>query len=153
MVPHIVDVPGLTVISNSLLVIDQLTGVEPIQLIVIGGMLRTSEQSMVGHIAEQALRELRADQSFMGMRSIDVQQGFTSDYLPEAMTDRAIFGLAAQTIVLADCSKLGRVSPVFLAPVARAHTLITDSGAAADMLHRLRETGLDVISAEASSHG
>ena len=95
MVPHIRHIPDLTVITNSLPVINQLAGQEIVELIVIGGMLRQCELSMVGHVAEMAIREFRADMAFLGMRAIDSGHGFTSDFMPEAMTDRAIMPIAS----------------------------------------------------------
>lgn len=144
MVPHIRHIPDLTVISNSLPVINQLAGLENIELIVIGGMLRQSELSMVGHIAEMAVREFRADTAFMGMRAIDAEHGFTSDYMPEAMTDRAILQIAPRCVIMADHTKFGRVSTMFLAPVTAAHVIITDKALNPAIEAELKEKGLIV---------
>ena len=145
MTQHLCQVPDLTVITNTLNIANDLVGCGNIELIVIGGMFRQSELSMVGHITEQAICEFRADLVFMGMRGIDPKHGFTNDYLPEAMTDRAILQMAPHIVVLADHTKLGRVSTVFLAPVTAAHTLITDAAAAPEMVQELTEFGLEVL--------
>lgn len=144
MVPYLAACCDLTIITNSLPVVNALSGRTNIDLIVVGGMFRQSEQSMVGHIAEQALRELRADIAFMGMRAIDPGQGFTSDFLPEALTDRAILQMAPRRVVVADHTKFGRVSSVFLAPVTVAHDIVSDSGLDPAMAEELRELGLQV---------
>ncbi len=138
------DVPELTVITNALNVVNELVNSDNIELVVIGGMLRQSELSTVGHIAEAAIKELRADKVFMGMRGIDPQHGFTGDYLPEATTDRTILGIASRTIIVADRSKLGQVSTVFLAPITAAHVLVTDQAAPPDFVAVLEELGLEV---------
>ncbi len=135
----------LTVITNSLAVANQLADRPSIDLIVIGGMFRRSELSMIGHIAEQAIRELRADRVVMGMRGIDVTAGFTHEYLPEIMTDRAILGIAPQVIIVADHTKFGRVCPVAVAPVTAAHVIVTDSEAPPDAVAELRQRGLEVL--------
>jgi DeoR family transcriptional regulator of aga operon len=135
---------SLTVITNSLPVVNQLSNHPGIELIVIGGMLRPSEFSMVGHITEHAVREFRADRVFMGMHAVDVRHGFTNDYLPETMTDRAILSIAPQIIVLADHSKFGRVSSVFVAPVTAADIIFTGREVSADAVEELRELGIDV---------
>ncbi len=145
MVPHLRHFVDLTVITNSIPVINQLAGQENIELIVIGGMLRPREMSMVGHIAEIAVREFRADMVFMGMRAIDAEHGFTSDYMPEAMTDRAILQIAPRCVVMADHTKFGRVSTVFLAPVTAVHTIISDDQLQPEIAAELREKGLDLI--------
>ena len=52
---------NLTVITNSLPVLNTLAGIKEITVITLGGMLRDSELSFIGHITEQALPEVRAD--------------------------------------------------------------------------------------------
>ena len=144
MVPHLLDLSGLTVITNSLPVVNQMARSKA-ELIVIGGMFRSSEQSMVGHVAEQAIREFRADHAFMGIRGIDVEHGLTSDFLPEAVTDRAILGIAPSCVIVADHSKFNRVSSVFLAPVTSANIVITDDKTPSATVSELREAGVDVL--------
>lgn len=134
----------LTVITNAINVVNELADCEGVELVVIGGMLRQSELSMVGHIAEAALKELRADKVFMGMRGIHPQYEFTGDFLPEATTDRAILGIAPCNIIVADHSKLGQVSTVYLAPITAAHILITGKEASPEITAALEEKGLKV---------
>ena len=135
----------LTVITNSLPVVNELATHPGIELIVIGGMLRSSELSTVGHLAEQAVREFRADRVFLGMYAIDVEGGFTNDYLPEIMTDRAIISIGKQVIVLADYSKFSRVSSMSIAPVTAAHMIITDQITPQEIVDKLNDRGLQVI--------
>ncbi len=144
MLPHLMERRGLTVITNSLPIINAFVGRET-ELIVIGGYFRDSELSMVGHIAEEAINELRADLAFMGMRGIDPDRGFTSDYLPEALTDRAILRVASRRVVLADHSKFGRVGAVYLAPVTAAEVIITDDGLDPTLATTLQEKGIELI--------
>ena len=63
---------------------------------------------------------------------------------PEAMTDRAILGIAPCNIIVADHSKLGQVSTVFLASVTAAHVLVTDTNAPPDIVAALEDEGLKV---------
>jgi DeoR/GlpR family transcriptional regulator of sugar metabolism len=51
---------SLTVITNALNIANQIAGYSDITLIVMGGLFRRSELSLIGHITEQALKELRA---------------------------------------------------------------------------------------------
>jgi DeoR/GlpR family transcriptional regulator of sugar metabolism len=135
----------LTVVTNSLPVVNQLASRPEIELIVIGGMLRTSELSMVGHIAEQGVSELRADRVFMGMRAIDAHHGLTNDYLPETMTDRMILEIAPQVIVLADHQKFGKVSSALVGPVTTAQIIITGTETSQVFVTELQELGIEVI--------
>ncbi len=138
----------LTVITNSLPVVNALAPHPGIGLIVIGGSLRPSELSMVGHVAEQAIREFRADRVFLGMYAINIEQGFTNDYPPEIMTDRAILGIAPQVVILADHSKFNRVSSMLVAPVTAAQIIITDQTTPEGTATQLEELGIEVIRAK-----
>jgi DeoR/GlpR family transcriptional regulator of sugar metabolism len=108
-------------------------------------MFRPSELSMVGHIAEQAIHELRADRVFMGIRAIDAAYGLANDFLPETMTDRAILGIAPQVVVVADHTKFGRVSSNLVAPPTAANIIITDDQAPPQVVADLRLLGLEVL--------
>jgi DeoR/GlpR family transcriptional regulator of sugar metabolism len=142
---HALRTRTLTVITNSLPVINMLVGQKNITLISLGGQLRESELSFIGHITEQALQEVRADKVLMGIRGISLEHGLTNDYLPETMTDRAILRVGREVILLADHTKFNRVAPAFLAPLESIHTLVTDSAAPADVVSALQERGIRVI--------
>jgi DeoR family transcriptional regulator of aga operon len=117
---------SLTVITNSLPVLNMLAGIKEITVISLGGILRDSELSFIGHITEQALAELRADKVIIGARAVSIEHGLTNDYLPETLTDRAILKVGREVILVADHSKINRVSTTFLAPLTEIHTLVTD---------------------------
>lgn len=135
----------LTVLTNSLPVVNALAGTDGVTLICLGGMLRASEFSFIGHITEQALAEVCADKVFMGTRAISLEHGLTHEYLPETMTDRAILKAGKEIIILADHTKLGCAATVLLAPLESIHTLVTDKGASRDFIRAVQDRGLRVI--------
>jgi len=135
----------ITVITNSLPIINLMSEKENISLIALGGVLRDSELSFIGHIAEQALAELRADKVVIGTRAISLEQGLTNDYLPETLTDRAILGAGRETIIVADHTKCGVISTAYLAPLAAMRILVTDDKTDAAFIESLRAQGINVI--------
>jgi DeoR/GlpR family transcriptional regulator of sugar metabolism len=136
---------NLTVITNSLPVVNALCGVQGITLICLGGMLRTSEYSFIGHITEQALKEVMANKVFIGARAINLEQGLTNDYLPETMTDRAIINAGRQVIVVADHTKFERVSTALLAPISSIHMIITDEQVPKDFISTAEEQNIRIM--------
>ena len=145
---NLVDRKDLTVVTNALNVATELASASGVTVVVTGGMMRASELSLVGHITDQALREVRVDKAIMGMRAISLEAGMTNDYLPEVMTDRAIIEMAPELIVVADHSKFGQVASAYVAPVERVTTLVTDPRTDAGMLARLQEMGVRIIVTE-----
>ena len=135
----------LTVITNSLPVLNMLAGLDGIAIIALGGMLRRTELSFIGHISDLALAELRADKVIMGARGISLEQGLTSDFLPETMTDRAILKIAREVIIVADHTKINRISSALLAPLSRIDKLVTDKRAPRAFVAALRKRGIEVL--------
>lgn len=136
---------NLTVLTNSLPVVNALAGAEGITVICLGGMLRDGEFSFIGHITEQALAEVRADKVLIGTRAISLEYGLTHEYLPETMTDRAILKAGREIIVLADHTKFGRAATVLLAPLESIHTIVTDKQTPQDFLDAVQARGLRVV--------
>ncbi len=135
----------LTVITNGLNIANQLAHNQNIDLIIVGGVLRHSELSIIGHFTELILKELRADKVIMGMGAIDINGGLTSGYLPETLTARAIINFAPEVILVADHSKFNKVAPAFVAPITAISTLVTDDQAPPETVAKIRQLGIDVI--------
>lgn len=144
---NLVDRQNLTVLTNSHLIIKALIPAEQVTVIALGGMLRRSELSFIGHLVEQALQEMRVAKAIMGIRAIHPEQGLMNDYLPETLTDRAIVKTGGEVIVVADHTKCGRVAPAFVAPVSVMSTLVTDHAAPEGFIEALSAKGVTVMRA------
>ena len=139
------DRKNLTVITNSLPVLNALAGLKEITVISLGGQLRDSELSFIGHITEQALAEIRVDKVVMGTRGISLEHGLTNDYLQETLTDRAILRIGREVIIVADHTKVNRVSTVLLAPLDAVHTFVTNEQADEKFIQSLKKQNIKVI--------
>ena len=146
---NLVDRKNLTVVTNALTVATELATAPGVTVVVTGGMMRASELSLVGHITEQALREVRVDKVIIGMRAISLEAGMTNDYLPEVLTDRTIIEMAPELIVVADHTKFGNVASAYVAPVQRITTLVTDAAADRRVLSSFEELGIRILVAPA----
>lgn len=136
----------LTVITNSLPVMKLMADFsDDIAVISLGGMFQRSELSYIGHIAEQALAEVRADKVFIGSRAIDVDEGLSNHYLPETITGRAILKAGREIIVVADHTKFGRVAAARLAPIDAIQAIVTGSETPMQVLVALGARGVQVI--------
>ena len=138
----------VTVVTNSLSVAHELSRAKGIHVIVIGGALRSSELSMIGPRAVESIRSYRAETAFLGVPALDSHHGFTADGDAEAATDAAFISMARRTVVLADHTKLGRVSTIHVVPLSMIHTIITDDGASSAAIAQLRDSGSVVVLAE-----
>jgi DeoR/GlpR family transcriptional regulator of sugar metabolism len=136
---------NLTVVTNALTVANALLHSRGISLIVVGGFLRPSESSLIGHIAERALQDIRVDKVIMGIGGVDPEHGLTGDNLQELMTDRAILGTTDTVIVVADHSKLGHVAASMTAPITAATRIVTGRQAPSEVIRAIRQRGVEVL--------
>ncbi len=125
----LVNVPGLTVVTNSVPVSEVFhrSGRSDQTVILIGG-IRTPSDALVGPVAVQALRALHLDVLFLGVHGMDENSGFTTPNLMEAETDRALVRAARRLVVVADHTKWGVVGLSSIASLDEAHVLVTDEG-------------------------
>jgi DeoR/GlpR family transcriptional regulator of sugar metabolism len=142
---NMTDRKNLTFINTALTVATELATAPHVTVVVTGGMMRASELSLVGHITEQALREVRVDKVIIGMRAISLEAGMTNDYLPEVMTDRTIIEMAPELIVVADHTKFGNAASAYVAPVQRITTLVTDAATDQQVLTSFEELGIRIL--------
>jgi DeoR/GlpR family transcriptional regulator of sugar metabolism len=138
------DINELTVVTNSLLVAQALMSSPKVEVILTGGTLRRSIHALVGPAAEDSVRALRASKTFISGNGFTAERGLSTPSPLVAATDRAFAGAAQQVVVLADHTKIGQDTMCQTVPVARVHTLITDSGADPVVLAGIREAGVDV---------
>ena len=144
MLPVLGAVRGLTVLTNSLMVVNRLSQNSDIAIIVLGGLLRRQEMSLLGHLTIAGLDEFGIDQVFSGAFGIDPEIGVTGTNLSETQTDRSLASSARELVMLADHSKLSQRGPARLVPTSAITTLITDQDADAEVLDRFRAAGVTV---------
>jgi DeoR/GlpR family transcriptional regulator of sugar metabolism len=142
---QLVDRRELTVITNSLDVAQVLLDREGIQLVVLGGVVRPRMHSMLGHLTEQACREMRADILFMGIGAISLERGLMNDYLPEILTDRALRSIATSVVVITASVKFDLVAPALVFDLDQVDVIVTDSGVRAGVIEELAARGIKVI--------
>lgn len=139
------DKNNLTVITHSLHIAHALASHPLIRLIVVGGVLRAGELSLVGHLAERAYREFHVDKLFLGVGGLSVEAGLTEFNLEDALVKQAMLQSAKERIVVADASKLERTAFARVGSLASVNTLVTSTEADPGILKRIEEAGVRVL--------
>ncbi|MDX6672801.1 MAG: hypothetical protein QOH11_219 [Solirubrobacteraceae bacterium] len=128
LVHHLVHVPDLTVVTNSIQVANVLhrDGRSDLTVVLTGGV-RTPSDALVGPVAVTALRSLHVDVLFMGVHGMSVDAGFTTPNLLEAETNQAMIASARRVVVVADHTKWGVRGLSRIAELSAADTIVSDS--------------------------
>ena len=125
---RLTDVPGLTVLTNSVPVADVLyKDGRSDQTVILSGGVRTPSDALVGPFAVEVIRSLHVDSVFMGTHGMDRRCGFTTPNILEAEANRALIDAGGRLIVLADHSKWGVIGISSVARLEGADTIVTDS--------------------------
>ncbi|WP_327047133.1 DeoR/GlpR family DNA-binding transcription regulator [Microbispora sp. NBC_01189] len=148
---HLVDVPELTVITNSVQVADVFHRAgRPDQTVVLVGGVRTPSDALVGPVAVAAVRSLNVDTLMLGVHGMSVRAGFTTPNLLEAETDRALVAAAQRLVVLADHTKWGTIGISTIAALGEADVVVSDVGLPEEARTVLSEQAGELLLADPS---
>ncbi len=132
------DRPRLTVVTNSLRAAQEMAGGGP-RLILIGGELRRLSQTLVGR---HLLDEIQVDRAFMGPIGLAPGVGLTTTDPEEAYTKTLVMERAREVVLLADGSKIGKVTFARAGRLEHVRVLITDRTADPSFLKALSRRGV-----------
>ena len=131
----------LVVITNAINIAAELAGTD-IEVIVTGGMLRKNSFSLVGPVAEQAVRQLSADILFLGVDGFDTKLGLFTPNVFEAQVNRVMVQVSRKTVAVCDSSKFGRRSLCNIMSLTGVDTVITGKSISKQDLQALRDAGI-----------
>lgn len=137
----------LTVCALSVQAAAELADEPGIRVIAAGGDVRPGEQYFVGPLAERVFEDLRFDTFVMSVGGIHAGQGLTDFNPDDARVKRVAVASSRRRIVVADASKLGRVTFAAVGPITVADVLVTDDGATEEQVSALRLAGVQVTTA------
>ena len=133
MVPLLSRFNNITVMTNSLHIVNALSELDNEQTILMpGGTFRKKSASFHGQLAENAFEQFSFDKLFMGTDGID-------------LNSKAMCNAAREVILMADSSKFGRKSPNIVCGLERVDKLITDAGIDPTFQRALEKKGIEVI--------
>lgn len=135
----------LTVITNGLDIVSELSSVKGVNIIVLGGNYRQGLFELVGPLTTQALSHLHVDKVFLGTDGLSVRDGLTTPDILAAETYRLMCKAGKEVIVIADYSKMGKVSLATIVPLTAVDKLITDEGIKEEDKRVLKKQGIEVI--------
>lgn len=145
---EIKSIKNITVITNSLRVINELCGTEGIKVIAVGGIV-SANQSLVGGSAENEIAEnYFADKMFFSSRGIGDNAAILEGNEQECFIKKSMLKNARVRYYLCDRSKLGKLGKVGyrrLASFDQIDYLVTDAAVEGSLKTVLEESGTKVI--------
>jgi len=134
----------LTVVTAAVNVSSILSRDKNIDVIQLGGILRSSSVSVVGPFAERMMENFSCSKLFIGIDGFDIEFGLTTTNLMEANLNRIMMKAAQKIIVLADSSKFGLRGFSKICDITEIDQIITDCEAPKQIVEELNDMGIEV---------
>ena len=134
----------LTIVTSNIAVLDVVRDDEAVDVVLIGGVLRRNNQSLVGPLTEQAAQQISSDIMFLsctGVRGDSV----VDDMAVETPIKRALIAASGRVVLLASEKKMPGTGGMQLCGLNQVDMMITTSGAPEDVIDRSRLAGRKVI--------
>ncbi len=136
----------IQVVTNAINIGMELCNQPGIRTSLTGGVVPWAWSfSLTGHAALTFLDDVYLDKVFVSVTGLCSERGATTLEADEALVFRKMIKQAKQVIVVADSSKLGKVSPAFICPAKEIHLLITDKGAGDEAAAPFEALGMRVL--------
>lgn len=122
---HLKEKKALTVVTYSVEIVLELSGVEGWTILSTGGILKQDSLAFVGHQVADTLSKYHVDKAILSCKGIDPQAGITDSAESHAVAKQAMIRGAKEVILALDDTKLDKISFVQVAPLQAARTVVT----------------------------
>jgi DeoR family fructose operon transcriptional repressor len=136
---------NLAVVTDAVTLLSDLMAIPDAQIYMTGGALDRRFATLMGEMTLDAIGRFRTARAILGMDGVSVDGGLSVTDPAVAATKRKMMASSEQSIVVADHTKLGRVSLYTIAPLEAMDILVTDGGVGSDIVEAIRARGPQVI--------
>ncbi|MBL8788977.1 MAG: DeoR/GlpR transcriptional regulator [Rhizobiales bacterium] len=135
---------GLLVITNNIHVAQTLLPSPRIEVIIVGGSIRSSDGGIVGESTVDTIRQFRVDHAVMGVSAIDEDGSLLDFDVREVRAAQAIMANSRKVILVADATKFTRSAPVRIGHISQVGTFVTDASPPPAIADICRENGVAI---------
>ena len=137
---------NLTIVTNAVLVAQELFYNPSIKVILLGGNVEPGNQFTYGNDTVTQLQKYRANKYLMSIDGISVEHGLTTYHHQELELSRLMIERSNEVIIVADHSKIGKEGFSNITDISCVDVIITDKyDSSKPELEAIREKGIVVI--------
>lgn len=119
-----------------------------VEMMYLGGEYREQSRSFVGEFAINAVRNIYSHLTILGTNGVSIERGLTTTVYQECAINQAMIeNTHGKIVVVADHTKLGRISNFVSAPIDAVDILITDTQCPPDFRAEIEARGVTVMMA------
>ncbi len=138
----------LTVITNSILIVNQLEQYDNIKLICVGGTFSRNHKAFHGTHTLQTIANYFVDKAFVSCRSLSIDHGITDSTEGEAAIRKLLLKQTNEIYFIADYSKFNKTSFIRICDFSEVTGIITDKPLSAEWVSLLAQVGTKLLCSE-----
>lgn len=135
----------ITLITNSIEILLELSNKSGWTVISTGGMLKEGSLSLVGYQAERMVSSFHVDMAICSSKGLDSEMGVTDSNERDAEIKKAFFKSAKKRILALDSSKFDKTSFVKVCDISDVNMIVTEKKPSDFWTEQLRQTGVEVV--------
>jgi DeoR/GlpR family transcriptional regulator of sugar metabolism len=146
MLPYLADIPGLTIITNFVSIVEEISRMtdSSLTLVAVGGTYNAKYHAFGGVLAEQALQSLHVDRCFLSVAAVDVRRGAFHQEPDQAAIKRMMIAIADESTLLVDSSKFANRALHRIVELDAFDSAVVDGSTDPSIVSALRSNGLAV---------
>lgn len=143
----------LMVITNNINVANRMRVFPQFEVVIAGGVVRSSDGGIVGEAAVDFIRQFKVDFAVIGASAIDDDGALLDFDFREVKVAQAIIANARHVILVADSTKFERTAPVRIGHLSQVNTFVTDRCEREAIRRACTDHGVELIETAATSAG
>jgi DeoR/GlpR family transcriptional regulator of sugar metabolism len=136
---------NITVITNSVEILLELSDVQDWKVLSTGGSLRGRALSLLGYQAERMVDGFFVDKAIISCKGVDMQKGFTDSNELDAGIKKQMLNSATKRIMAVDNAKFNQLSFTQVVDFSGIDCLATDKRLSPEWEERLRRSDVEII--------
>ena len=118
---------------------------ENISLLMLGGEFHSQLCSFSGELTIQNIDEIYSSVTILGVNALDFDRGIMTNYFQECGVNNAMIShCRGKVIILADHTKIGKLSHFVSSPLSKIDIVITDNACPPAYVNELESRGIQV---------
>ncbi len=145
VVKNILQKKKITLITNSIEILLELSNKTDWNILSTGGVLKEGGLSLVGYQAEKMISTFHVDLAVCSCKGIDSEMGITDSNEKDAEVKKAFFRAAKKKVLAVDSTKFDKISFVQVSELSGVDTIVTDMEPSALWKRNFAAAKVDVL--------
>ncbi len=142
---YIKHLKNITIITNSVEALLELSDKEDWHIYSTGGKLKKGSLSLVGPSAQRLIRGYHVDYAVCSSKGIDIVNGITDSNEKDSEMKQAMFDSAETKVLVIDSSKFDKTSLIKVSEVSNVDIIATDSELSDNWIEYLKSKNVELI--------